>query len=511
MTNRIDTVTDFSLPLREYFPSYFLEELKKENDKHELSKETSPTALVLIAKDDYKGVFYTAAHYFFLLNIAKTHRVAIKIIDDKNNIKSFIDGQAKLFNKKIDLLVIEAHGSKKSMTFAKDSVFKEEDIKEDIFENISKEGKIFLNACDAGKVLAKRIADVSNKEVFAPIRWLSQSQIIYSLNQEGLPEISAYDQKGEYIFVFKKKLPPRECCVSAKNVDTYRGLLREYLSLQAKSGKVDSQCQLAHLFLIEGKIKEAKFWYLKAEKSGNLTAKNQLGEIFESEGNISEAIKMYSQSASLGNLIARMCLKKIADKGNCSAQYELAFLYMKLKNIEKAKEYYFLASESGNLEARLGLYMIYHDECLKNNDQKSADEWLVKFSKIQYEVGLSYLKKGDKDLGLRVIEKSAEKGFLEAKQFLANFYLKSIEFEKSKVWLCKILDNESEILIRLDCTFKLIYINFQKTKDQNELQEMRYAIFKNNYQDLANLLRFYLEAKEYSMAEFILSIIDQNI
>lgn len=367
---------EFSEDVRALIPETYLREIEFNNTGHSAD---DPTALVLMSKDDYNGSIYNPSTYFFLLNISKTHRLAIEIIKDVSEIKSTIDKQTK----KVDLLSIEAHGEKASIKIAENSELKEEDLDSKIFENLSSGATIFLSSCNTGKEIAQKIAGVSKRIVFAPTQIINPIQLIYSYS-DGQPKMLSYDNTEEYVSIFKDGEIPTNPSVTAEELDKYFTSEIDYLEGFAKDGDVKAQFCLGLLYLKNQDIDNARKWFSIAAENKNIDAQFNLGYIDLKDGRIQEAKEVFlklefTKRADLlfnlgkcfeieGDLEKAKFYYLEAIKENfADAQNSMGVILANEEKFKEAKELFEQAAEQGHQDALFNLEIIINKE--RNNSE----------------------------------------------------------------------------------------------------------------------------------------------
>jgi hypothetical protein len=172
--------------LRNY-PESFFSELETSNAG---KGSAAPVAAILIADTTTPNSLPDLIDQALILQIATTHRVALKVIHDKSLFSQKISEIANQTKQKPKLLMIAAHGGPDRMRFREASILDQflqlfvqnkdkkdyciSDVQKSDFSHLDqKEGQIILFSCRTGQNLAQKIADVSKLPVLAPKRRVS--------------------------------------------------------------------------------------------------------------------------------------------------------------------------------------------------------------------------------------------------------------------------------------------------------------------------------------------------
>src|SRR5438105_637597 len=111
VTNDLNSLIDVSSMM----PNHFWDDLQRHNEE---KSAHIPLALVLQAETDHNKAFSSAFHRFDILTIAKTHRVAFKIIGSQTQIREKIEETKQQLNQAVDLLVLCGHGDPSGITLS---------------------------------------------------------------------------------------------------------------------------------------------------------------------------------------------------------------------------------------------------------------------------------------------------------------------------------------------------------------------------------------------------------
>src|SRR5271157_4158942 len=164
MINNLVNPLCFSKEILQRFPSDFLDQFDQKNNE---KKTGAPSALILTGESDLNNNLYGSPSQFFILTIAKTHRIGLRIIKRKEDIPKAIDEEKTLNKKSIQALFFYAHGNSSGLQLGNEETYSSTDIKPNDFEGLDPNAEIFLFSCQSGKGLAQKIADITNRIVFA--------------------------------------------------------------------------------------------------------------------------------------------------------------------------------------------------------------------------------------------------------------------------------------------------------------------------------------------------------
>lgn len=383
-------------------PNYIRAELNKYNAK---KNNDSPVAVVMQGKYDATNALGSATHSL-LLQIAKTHNIAIKIIDDAACFGQSIHEACLHFNKKASLLVILSHGRSDWLKFGEDApwyklrwtkknLYEKEDIAQKDFSCLSLDAKIFLLSCSSGQGLAQAISNASKRIVFAPMgfiydtgtclqNWPNPEVQVLSYNENHEQHIGMFTPNQSSAFISSLDI------FSVENKASFSAMA-DYLRKRAEKGDADSQLKLGNFYLCgkgncERSEEEAAYWISLAAEKGLPRAQYVMGFFHLSgqggiEKSIDKAIEWFQRSAKqefppalfqIGAYFyngqygfvqsdeeAYKMFFLAAKKGMPQANYYLGFMHEHgrgvWRSLKCAKNHYKVAKELGVLEAKFRL------------------------------------------------------------------------------------------------------------------------------------------------------------
>lgn len=348
------------------YPEYFWSELEKSNAQKE---KDAPVAVILQAIADDRNALDGTPSQSQILQIAKTHRVALKSIDAGHLVGPKIREIAQTTGKSPKLLMINAHGGPNSVTFGKmhgyhrlffknRHVYHESDIKAQDFSDLAPDAQIHLSCCETGKFLAQRIANIANRSVFAPTEKLNIHYTCLLEKPNHQFRMFSYDDRGfQHINEFnpdKKPIAFPDTFDSAKKRSAFATMVN-YAKRHVSKGNPECQFTMGTFYsdgMIEGlggleeSDKEAVKWYRLAADQGHPRAQSMLGVFYEKgsgglEKSDKEAVKWF---------------RLAADQGFSLAQNNLGEFYLEgrggLPRSEKiALKWFRLAADQGRAEA----------------------------------------------------------------------------------------------------------------------------------------------------------------
>jgi len=304
------------------YPGCFLELTLKSNHN-----PGAPIALVLTAESDSNGVLVGPSTHFFLSTVGKTHRLFCLMISTKDDIRQSID---LLAPHQVDLLIFNAHAEKFSLILSEEE-YEFSDVEIDDFDKLAPDATILISGCESGRHMAQRIADLSNRTVFAPMEDFSFLFAVWlhcPLHNEW--EMRSCSSSKRHVYKFQANCQPVCCNHFAEDVDLYSMGHERFLTIRADAGDLAAQGNLGlffeakncwqgaeHCYAIAalggfvpaiinlGRIYEmkkrfvtAKTWYERAVARGSTDAQCYLARLLEMEGNLAEAKKLYLQAAT---------------------------------------------------------------------------------------------------------------------------------------------------------------------------------------------------------------------
>jgi hypothetical protein len=353
------------------------EEFKKQmNSLNSIKSSSAPIALVLEGPDEKLNSIDTR---FLIASLSDIHLIAIRILN--RPIKELIREVSEVMNKeKIKLLLFRTHGNSDFMvTYT--GRYSSKDICREDFEALDRHGQIILISCQTGNNIGRKIAEVSNIIVCAPLKELfSLHTYITQCPDHHCLEMRTYEyknnQKTQHARIFKSN-EVREPC----NNDEQEIAARQFEYF--KNFLIDSEDMFVFGVLMKkkGQTRKARKWYLKAAKLGNVKAMINLGVLLGEKGNKQGVKNWYFQAAKLGDVQAMLKLGAFLEEEG---------------NKQEAKNWYFQAAKLENPQAMTFLGFLL----LVEGNQQEATNWFLKAAKLGSPSAIDFLeillKKEDK-------------------------------------------------------------------------------------------------------------------
>lgn len=391
---------------------------------------SEPAVVVLLAAEDPDRAF---ADYRLLPSIeqlAKTHYVALQVIGNRREkLGETINRIAKeLGGRAIKTLVIKAHGERNRIQFGRNNFYTEEDVKAEDFSCLDRNASIILESCLVGQGLARKIASVQSRPVFASAKAITDCVYTYCCKEHGYGMIGfdatkniivkRYQQEGASI------TETAPCFVTPGKIQEIQKILHDQTVKAAEQGDARAQNNLGadytHGHVVAQSTEKAVIWFQKAAEQGHVFAQYNLGQCYEKGYGVAhpreEAIHWYRKAADQGLALAQYKVglayslglgveeslkeavkwyKRAAEQGHAYAQYSLGFAYEfaqgTWQSFEEAVIWYQRAADQGEADAQYSLGAAYkHGQGVHQSD-KEALKWYQKaavqgHAAAQYEV-----------------------------------------------------------------------------------------------------------------------------
>ncbi len=339
-----------------------LEQLNKSKEKD------TPIAIILRAKNDFNGILSAAPAQSLLLQIAKTHKLAIQTIEDARQFRAMLSS----IGTNTSLLVIMAHGYPDKIQFGSNTFwsrwlktpfyYKERVAKED-FESLKSDAKIILYACTTGKGIAQTIANLSNRIVYAPTESLIDTKTCLQKCPDSSFQIVSYDENNnQHMRVFYPNSSSSFVSMDQMFSDSNKESLSEmsdYLKEEALSGNINAQWKLGMFYLLgigncQKSAQNAAHWLGLAASLGEAQAQFELGNLYflGTEGiekSEQKAKELFILSANQEHPYALFQIGVFCLNGNCGFQ----------RSDEKAASFFKLALKKGVPQALFNLGILY--------------------------------------------------------------------------------------------------------------------------------------------------------
>ncbi len=184
---------EYSTPL-DSMPEELFELLQKMNEE---KPEDAPVALYLQAQADYNGAFSQPLAQADLIEIAKIHRLAMRVVRNKEEIQKAIDEVSVM--SPIESLIIGAHGNSDEMQLDGFEYYTKDDDHQKTFAKV-KGNKIYLNSCETAKgseSVANKIAETTKKIVWAPYEGTHSAESLFYACPKHLMEFISLNKNNK--------------------------------------------------------------------------------------------------------------------------------------------------------------------------------------------------------------------------------------------------------------------------------------------------------------------------
>ncbi len=311
-----------------------------------LSQERTdfPVAVVLQSPSDWNQAYNHPFLNYDLVELAKTHQVYFRIIDDVSKFHQALQEISEKTHQPIKYLIIRAHGRKDSVSLDGAKMLSGTDFTEADIKTLDPAGSIFFYSCYTGQQLAQRVHKISRINVFAPkvpCSW-GDTYIHFCPVHHHLEMSSKFDLYHD-----------------APTCPVEREALAErfrYLAFEEESGNVDAQFDLALCYWrgvgVTADRDTAFKWFLEAARHNSVLAMKTLGLMYKTGEFVPrsdiEAAKWYEMAAR---------------EGDPASQFVLAHLYWDGLGVEKSLDtaigWIKAAASQGHAEAEFSLGICY--------------------------------------------------------------------------------------------------------------------------------------------------------
>ncbi|MDP1609082.1 MAG: tetratricopeptide repeat protein [Chlamydiales bacterium] len=393
------------------FPKGFLEELEKNNRGKPVD---APLALILFSQPKVNDeAFYSSSTLHVFLQIAKTHRVVLKMIDMGWLFGRRIKQTALEQGRQIDLLFVSAHGTPTSLNFGQFGcwnrypIFRLSDLKSSDFSPLSEKATIVLASCYTAEILAPIMTAIAKRTVLASKEQINLVESVFCDRH-----LLVYKKEQPLMYEFSPNMSPRVLGEGKRSL--YKELFQEkhnYITKAANTGDPHGQQELGEIFalgdLVEPSYEHAAHWFSLAAQQGLSHSQYWMGKFCESGlGGIpqsdEEALRWYSLAATQGHAIALRKKGEFHMKGRGGVS----------PSAEEASACFSSAANQGEPGAQFMLGKFYFEGLGGlEKSTKEAFRWFryaadLEFPDAEFVVGLFY-ESGERG----VVEKSPQEAF----------------------------------------------------------------------------------------------------
>ncbi len=270
--------------------------IERGNQRHAAN---APAAIVIQSIWDMNGSMEKRTWLTQLEQLTKTYYVALQIMGSHDTLGATIrEMQNEVAGHPIMTAIIKAHGDSNNILFGKNY---NRPVASD-FAPLDPSASIIFEACMAGQKLARRVAAVQPRQVFASIDETSDAVITSCCAEHGCGLISFMDRKGENTMVarrFERKnatvMESYPCSATPSRIQEIRAkLFQEKYALATISNDRFSQCRLGTEYFYGigvTKSEETGLLWLKESAGGGMPlAQLKLAELYRDGNGVPRSI-----------------------------------------------------------------------------------------------------------------------------------------------------------------------------------------------------------------------------
>ncbi len=409
--------------------------IQRSNQLHDAS---APAAVILQAASDHNHVLSSTIFLPQLAELAKTHYISIRILNNKANIAATLQEiQQELENRPILTLLIRAHGGSNQLTFSDNHFYAIHDVRAEDFASLDQRASIILFSCLAGQGLAKKIAAVQPRPVFAAMQSINQGFITPCCPTHG-QGLFAFTSTGEMMAKrLQRHTESAPCSATESNIRKAKEKLLHIIMATADDGDMIAQSELANAQLfkkyldqpIETSPSEIVKLTRRAAEQGHIICQRNLA-IFYLKGryvrqSFSEAIKWFERAAEQDNSLPE-------DTLTVAYWYEeLGEAYWYGRGVQQspseAIRWWLKAATLGNRIAQNNLGTAYWLGQGAPQSLEEAVKWYTKAATqgnaaSQYSLGFAYCNgigtTQSRIQGLRWLSRAARQGHSDARSLM---------------------------------------------------------------------------------------------
>ncbi len=345
----------------------------------------APAAVILQAVSDKKNAFTSMKTFPNFTAIAKTHYVVLQVIGTHERLGTTLNEiHTQLGNRPIMALIIRAHGSPTTLQFSDTNRYSIENVCAEDFACLHPKASIIFDACLAGKQLAKKIALVQSRPVFANIDNSDDTFFTPCCTVHGYGMV-AFRNDNMVTRRLQQNDETIPCIATRGNIEEIKNIILLRLMQSAQQGNAVDQYDLGVCYWeglgVTQSYKTAVKWFRQAAAQGQAHAQSNLGVCYSNGIDVTQsyetAIKWFRQAAAQGladaqfNLgvyyengtgvtqsyeIAAGWYMQAAVQGDADAQFNLGNCYASGRGVARsyreAAFWYTIAAEQGHTKAR---------------------------------------------------------------------------------------------------------------------------------------------------------------
>lgn len=209
----------------------------------------------------------------------------------------------------------------------------------------------------------------------------------------------------------------------------YDPRLREWEAL-ASAGDASAMGRIGAHFNMQGDLDQAFEWFIKAADAGDSRAAAYVGWLFKALGDNDQAITWCRKAAQAGDLEAQTLLQSLVNPPDTTSPFAMAHTaaadrlaaeQFELGLLDQASSNWTLAANGGSVEALFGLGRWWEQQ----GNLGHAILFYTRASQsghdgAMFRLGVILDGRGERDLSLGWLTKSADAGNAQARQLLAD-------------------------------------------------------------------------------------------
>jgi len=349
--------------------NHFLQELEKSNAN---KTPDAPVAVVIKAGHDWNGMFSAAPAQSLILQIAQTHRIAMKTIEDARQFGQAIREGCSKLGKDASLVLVMAHGYPDRLQFGREvpwykfwrvSFYQKKYMLPEDFTRLSPVAKIVLFSCNSGLGMAQSLSNISNRTVHAPLGDLWDTKTCLQNWPDQEIKLVTYNEKNEqHMWAFTPNKSPTLVSsagiFSTENKESFSSMT-DHIKNAASKGDANAQWKLGMLHLLGigtccKSEKEATHWLWLAAKQGVPQAQFEFGNMtLIGRGDLKQSDRQAGQ-----------WFFRSASQEFPPALFQMGVAYLNgqygfAQSDEKAVKFFTLAAKKGVPQALFNLAVLY--------------------------------------------------------------------------------------------------------------------------------------------------------
>ncbi len=285
-----------------------------------------PAAVILQAVSDDNNSISSMQFLLPFTLITKTHYVVLQVIGSQESLGTTLNEiHVQLGNRPIMTLIINAHGAPTTLWFSDTNRYSIENVCADDFTSLHPRASIILSACETGQLLAKRIASVQSRPVFANIDASSDAFFATCCTAHGYGMVAFNDSD-----MVTRRLQQNEetipCFATKEKIEEIKNIILLNTIQSARQGDLFAQCNLAAWYRkgvgVTQSYERAAELYRQTAVQGHNTSQFNLGVCYT-----------LGHGVPLSYERAIEWFRLAAAQGHANAQRNLEICYANIHNV----------------------------------------------------------------------------------------------------------------------------------------------------------------------------------